>query len=139
MIPRKLLIHTYSEEDLKEIAVIRRNVIITRFVVIAILMLIALFVFKGCAVANDKIVIKGFSNAQICEAIRKTENSKSHPYGIMTRYKHTSPKQACLNSIKSARLRWNGQGDFIAFLGKTYSPPDINPNWVRLVHYFLNR
>jgi hypothetical protein len=22
-------------------------------------------------------------------------------------------------------------------LGKTYSPPNINPNWVRLVKYFL--
>jgi len=72
----------------------------------------------------------------LANAIYKAENSKSHPYGIMQVYKHTTPRQACINSIKHRLKEWNGQGDFIVFLGLSYSPPDINPNWVRLVKYF---
>jgi len=91
------------------------------------------------------ILALSFSNAyayttdQLANAIYKAENSKAHPYGILTHYKHTSPRQACINTIRHALKKWDGKGDFIVFLGKTYSPPDINPNWVRLVKYFLER
>ena len=73
---------------------------------------------------------------RLANAIYRAENSKTFPYGIMHHYKHTTPRQACLNSIKSAERRYK-RGDFIVFLGQTYSPPAINPNWVRLVKYFL--
>lgn len=89
---------------------------------------------------KNVIVALGFSNYQICEAIRKTENSKAHPYGIMVKYKHTTAKQACLNTIQHLRRKYilsGSHGDFIEFMGRTYSPPAINPNWVRLVKYFL--
>lgn len=81
-----------------------------------------------------------YSNDQIVEAIGRAEDSKAFPYGIMVKYKHTTPRQACLNTIQHARIRWidaGRPGDFIVYLGRTYSPPDVNPEWVRLVRYFL--
>lgn len=89
---------------------------------------------------KNVIVALGYSNYQICEAIRRAENSKSHPYGIMVKYEHTTPKQACLNTIKHLRrdyIAMGSHGDFIEFMGRKYSPPAKNPNWVRLVKYFL--
>jgi len=95
-----------------------------------------LFIFIGI-VALSFSNVRAFTDSQIADAIFHTENSKSHPYGIMIKCKN--PRQVCLNTIHHARQRWNGKGDFIVFLGKTYSPPEINPNWVRLVKFFLKR
>ncbi len=100
--------------------------------ILFICMLCVLFLMIcSCQVAH------AYSPDYIANAIYKTENSKSHPYGIMVHYKHTSPRTACLNTIKHRLAKWDGKGDFIVFLGKTYSPPAINPNWVRLVKHFL--
>ncbi len=81
----------------------------------------------------------------LANAIFKAENSKSHPYGILTHYKHTTPRQACINTIKHALRDWNGKGDFIVFLGSRYAPigakndpKGLNKNWVRNVRRFLN-
>lgn len=69
-----------------------------------------------------------------------------HPYGILAHYKHTTPRQACINTIKSGLKRWNGRGDFIAFLGRTYCPVGalndpwgLNKNWVKNVHKFYDK
>lgn len=69
-----------------------------------------------------------------------------HPYGIMQKYKVTTPRQACLNTLATQWKRWllepsRGQDvDFIAFLGKAYAPigasndPNgLNKNWVNNV------
>jgi len=86
---------------------------------------------------------KEYSDEQIADAIFKAENSKSHPYGILAHYKHTTPRQACINTIRHAKRDWNGKGDFIAFLGSRYSPigcdTDVGTNkfWVKNVKYFL--
>ncbi len=86
-----------------------------------------------------------YTNTQIANAIFKAENSKTHPYGILTHYKHTTPRQACLNTIAHAKRDWNGKGDFIVFLGNRYcpvgasnDPKGLNKNWVKNVRYFLN-
>ena len=85
-----------------------------------------------------------WTNNQIANAIYKAENSKAHPYGILTHYKHTTPRQACINTIEHARRDWNGKGDFIEFLGNRYcpigaknDPKGLNKNWVKNVKYFL--
>lgn len=44
-----------------------------------------------------------------------------HPYGILAHYKKTTPRAACVNTIKHA-LRDFTDGDFIAFLGSRYCP-----------------
>jgi hypothetical protein len=60
-----------------------------------------------------------------------------HPYGILAKYKTTTPRQACINTIKHALRDWSGKGDFIAFLGSRYcpvgaknDPGGLNKNWV---------
>ena len=78
---------------------------------------------------------------QIADAIYIAEGGAktNHPYGILARYKTTTPRQACLNTIKSARKRYaayTGSDDFITFLGRTYCPPEAHPlnrNWVKNV------
>lgn len=63
-----------------------------------------------------------------------------HPYGILKKYKHTTPRAACINTINHALRDWDWQGDFIAFLGSRYcpvgaenDPTGLNVNWVRNV------
>jgi hypothetical protein len=86
-----------------------------------------------------------WTNEQIANAIYKAENSKAHPYGILAHYKHTTPRTACLNTIRHARRDWNGQGDFISFLGHRYCPVGCNNDngtnryWIKNVKYFLER
>src|SRR3990167_3113765 len=79
-----------------------------------------------------------FTNDQIANAIYKAEggDKTSYPYGILKHYKTTSPRQACVNTINHARRDWNGEGDFIVFLGERYCPPKahkLNKNWVKNV------
>lgn len=83
---------------------------------------------------NQKTCI---NEEKLANAIFKAENSKAWPYGIKHHYKHTTARQACLNTIRHAERRYKS-GDFIVFLGQTYSPPSINPNWARMVKYFYN-
>ena len=89
----------------------------------------------------------GIDEERLADAIGKAENSKSHPYGILTTYKHTTPRQACLNTIRTALTRWRAAGEpgeFIPWLGRTYcpivgaknDPHKLNQNWVRNVSHF---
>ena len=93
-----------------------------------------------------------YTDTQICNAIFKAEHSKNHPYGILKHYKHTTPRQASLNTIRHARGDWDGKGDFIEFLGSRYCPThwkntyeatkaewELNRYWVKNVKYFLER
>lgn len=109
----------------------------------AIIMLLAMSAV--CFAKDAPIVnVERLANAiYIAEGGSKTK----HPYGILAKYKHTTPRQACINTIKSALKRYNKQGakgDFIAFLGKTYcpvgaknDPNGLNKNWVKNVkHYY---
>ena len=89
-----------------------------------------------------------YSDESIANAIYKAEGGAKtkHPYGILAHYKHTTPRQACINTIRHARRDWNGKGDFIAFLGSRYcpigasnDPTGLNKNWVKNVRYFLNK
>lgn len=83
-----------------------------------------------------------YSNEAIVTAIGKAENSKRFPYGVKSIkcQGELECQRICLNSVRNGRARWEKAGrpsDLIVFIGKRYSPPDINPNWVRLVKYFL--
>jgi hypothetical protein len=87
-----------------------------------------------------------YSDEAIANAIYLAEggNKTRYPYGI--RSVQCEGKQdcrrVCLNSIRNAKKRWvkaNKPEDFIVFMGRRYSPPHINPNWVKLVKYFLNK
>ena len=71
--------------------------------------------------------------------------STKHPYGILTKYKTTTPRQACLNTINHALRDWSGKEDFITFLGGRYCPVGasndplgLNKNWIRNVSRIYN-
>lgn len=93
--------------------------------------------------------IEGYSINQWAHAIYKAENSLSHPYGIMVKYHHTSPRQACINTVRHQYRIWckNDYGKpFIAFLASKYAPlkanndpTGLNRNWAHNVSYFLGR
>jgi hypothetical protein len=64
----------------------------------------------------------------------------NHPYGILKKYKTTTPRQACINTINHALRDWDGSGDFISFLGSRYcpvgaanDPTGLNKNWIKNV------
>lgn len=82
----------------------------------------------------------------LADAIFRAEGGSKthHPYGILATYQHTTPRQACLNTIAHAWRDWNGNGDFIAFLGNRYcpvgaanDPTSLNRNWIHNVKSFL--
>ncbi len=86
---------------------------------------------------------------QLATAIYHAEGGTrtKHPYGILKHYKRTTPRQACLNTIRSADKRFNQQTkekDFVVFLSRTYcpvgaknDPRGLNKNWVKNVKHFL--
>lgn len=83
---------------------------------------------------------------KLADAIYKAEGGSktSHPYGILKHYKTTTPRQACINTIKHA-MRDYKSGDFISFLGSRYCPVgcsnDVGTNqyWIKNVKYFYNQ
>ena len=83
---------------------------------------------------------------RIADAIYKAAGGAKtkYPYGILTKYKHTTSRQACINTIRHAHKDWTGKGDFIEFLGGRYcpigaknDPKGLNVNWIRNVKHFL--
>ena len=92
---------------------------------------------------------ESWTDTQIVQAIYRAEGGLKtrHPYGILAKYKHTTPRQACFNTVKSARRRFAKQTkekDFIHFLSLTYcpigaknDPTHLNIHWKKNVKYFL--
>ena len=111
------------------------------------LAIVVFFMLSREAMAGEPF----YSNDQIADAIYLAEGGAktNHPYGILAHYKHTTPRQACINTIKSARIRFAKQTketDFVYFLSLTYcpigasnDPTGLNENWLKNVRYFLGR
>lgn len=111
-----------------------------------ILVFILGLLVTGVVILTLTMPAHAYSNEAIATAIYHAENSKSHPYGILKHYKTTSPRAACLNTIKHARRDFTGSGeaDFIIFLAGRYcpigaanDPRGLNKNWIKNVLYFL--
>ncbi|HNX03587.1 MAG TPA: hypothetical protein PKM71_07985 [Candidatus Cloacimonas sp.] len=105
---------------------------------IILIVLLCLSIFFGVKSCRAEVV----DIERLADAIYYAEGGANtrFPYGILAKYKTTTPRQACINTIKSNLKRWNGEGDFISFLGKTYcpvgaknDPTGLNRNWVRNV------
>lgn len=114
-----------------------------KFVWIAVI-LAAWFVL--CLFVAGKVWAAEYTDIQIANAIYHAEGGAKtkHPYGILAHYKHTTPRQACLNTIAHARRDWNGRGDFLEFLQKRYcpigaknDPRGLNKNWLKNVRRLL--
>ena len=87
---------------------------------------------------------------KLANAIYKAENSKAHPYGILAKYKHTTPRQACINTINHALRDYPKDSftdyEFIVFLGGRYcpigasnDPTNLNKNWIPNVWKFYQQ
>lgn len=105
-------------------------------------------VFILCAGMN---CAHAYTPEEYCQAIYKAEGGThtKHPYGILAKYRHTSPKQACLNTVRHRMSLWRESGlkmPFTAYLGLSYcpigasnDPSGLNRNWESNVSYFLRR
>jgi len=109
-------------------------------VCIVILTVIMIVMLLGCAQA--------YTVEQYANAIYKAENSPKHPYGILAKYQHTTPRQACINTIKhrlSIYRRLKPTEPFTAFLGASYCPIGSDTDngtcqyWVKNVNYWLKK
>lgn len=107
-----------------------------------LIILIIFLLIASPAFAQTKINIEKLATAiYYAEGGAKT----NFPYGILIKYKTTTPRQACINTINSALKRYektNKKLDFITFLGLTYcpvgaknDPTGLNKNWVRNVKF----
>lgn len=87
-------------------------------------------------------IIKGIDTNRLVWAIGKAENSKAHPFGILKHYKHTTPRQACFNTVNHRLKDWNGKGEFIDYLQGFYCPIGSNTDngtckyWAHNVKHF---
>ena len=84
---------------------------------------------------------------QVVAAIYRVEGgtNTSHPYGVMTHYKHTSPHDACLNTVNHALRDYKCVAvdrAFIYYLADRYCPPSVdkvgNKNWKNNMVRILN-
>jgi hypothetical protein len=109
----------------------------------AIAVAIALFFALNCW---------GLDFERLADAIGKAENSKSHPYGIMQHYAHTTPRAACINTVRHQHTIWQSKrlksnpGEFLVFLASTYAPVGAandpngkNKNWVKNVNFYCKQ
>jgi hypothetical protein len=84
---------------------------------------------------------------QVIAAIYRVEGGThtSHPYGVLTHYAHTSPHDACLNTVNHALRDYKLHSidrAFITFLSERYCPPSCdkqgNANWknnaIKILH-----
>lgn len=117
-------------------------------------LIIGIVALMGIYGSNSAYCQEVYTIGQLADAIYWAEGGAgtTHPYGILAHYKHTTPRQACINTIHSAKHRYeklNLRMDFIEYLGKTYCPTKgiyltkqekcVNIYWVKNVKYFLKK
>lgn len=140
----------YERHEARIKKMVRIGAILAGFLIMALLMV-------KCAHASNKIVAKqtfvaGFSLDRWCEAIKLAENSKKYPYGIIQRYRHTTPLQACRNTIlhywrdySKLPLKTRQKNAFLNYAQNRYCPIGSNTdngtckNWARNVGYYLEK
>ena len=79
---------------------------------------------------------------RLADAIYRIEGGSktAHPYGILARYKHTTPRQACINTCRHKWQDWLKTGQkkpYLEYLaskycpvGATNDPAGLNKNWL---------
>ena len=91
------------------------------------LILTALLLSCGVSQAGEAEIVGGYNLERLVNAIYKAEGGSKtrHLYGILARYKHTTPRQACINTLRHKARDWEAQGskgDYLDFLAKRYCP-----------------
>ena len=84
----------------------------------------------------------------LADAIYKAEGGAktAHPYGILAKYKHTTPRQACINTCRNQWKRHQAHAcgkDYLTCLRDRYcpigaknDPNGLNRNWTKNVAYY---
>ena len=71
--------------------------------------------------------VGGYDVERLANAIYHAEGGSrtNHPYGILAKYKTTTPRQACINTIRSKHREWvklGSKGDYLRYLQSRYCP-----------------
>ena len=67
---------------------------------------------------------------RMADAVFKHENSAKWPYGIKVHYKTTTPRQACLNTLRHCYARWLASPmtySYVEFTADIYCPMKDDP------------
>jgi hypothetical protein len=80
---------------------------------------------SGMAWAESEVY--GYNVERLADAIYKAEGGSKtrYPYGILTKYKTTTPRQACINTIVNQGKRHASHScglDYLSCLAKRYAP-----------------
>lgn len=96
--------------------------------------------------AANSVYFKGINVEALASAIKRAENSATKPYGILKDYcspqNESACRKGCIQTIHKRLRLWDGSGDFITYLGKSYCPPKahkLNQNWTRNVSFFYHK
>lgn len=85
---------------------------------------------------------------RLANAIYRAEGGAktSHPYGILTKYKKTTPRQACINTCKHAWKDCPDKNKYLEFLAARYAPvgasndpTGLNSNWLKNVSFYYKK
>jgi hypothetical protein len=86
--------------------------------------------------------VGGYDVERLATAIYHAEGGANtrHPYGILAKYKTTTPRQACINTIRSKHREWvalGAKGDYLRYLQSRYAPigasndpTGLNAHWL---------
>jgi hypothetical protein len=93
--------------------------------------------------------VGGYDVERLATAIYHAEGGSVtiHPYGILEKYKTTTPRQACINTILHKHHDWvalGSHGDFLTYLASKYcpvgaanDPTGLNKNWLKNVSFYM--
>src|SRR5690242_6485883 len=91
-------------------------------------MILAVLLIGGChKIAYGYEIIEGHTTDQWANAIRHAEGNSN--YGILAHYKHTTYRQACINTVRHKYRQWcniGHPGGFLGYLASKYAPIGCN-------------
>ena len=148
----KLLIHTYTEEDLREAADLKRKAAFTRIIVVLVIAVIVLLIMRGCAhaVVVKQEFVAGYSIDAWANAIHKAEGNDNYGILSVSCTKGEGCRKVCKNTVRNNWKRYNKTTDsptfegYLSFLANRYcpigasnDPNNLNKNWKRNVYRIL--
>ena len=126
------------------------NKIMKKIILVSIISIVLILNMSLISIAEEK------PNFHIlADSILQAEGNDN--YGVLKRFKKTSPRQACINTCMNSYKRWASNSklrasyesvnkDFIDYLNSTYAPINalndpggLNKNWARNVRYWYRQ
>jgi hypothetical protein len=113
-----------------------------------------ILVVLGLLVVSSAVYGTEIDVEKLANSIKKAENSKSKPYGILRDYCKAGDidgqcRKGCIQTINKRLKMWRSEGepgDFISYMSKSYcpigasnDPKGLNKNWVKNVTHFYNQ